>query len=339
MNIGIIGTGGISAAHAMGINSLDDSVARLHSCCDLNEQARQKFISKYPCKSYECIDQMLKDNELDSVIVCLPHGLHTEIGIKAMEAGKHVLVEKPMGPNVSDCRKLLDAAERTAKKLQVGHEYYLYPTIQKAREIIDTGELGKPLMLTGEISSYIYDKLGTWWMDPEKAKGGPGINMGVHMIDVASYILNKIPKAVRGEARELHSNAVKGIEDYLRIELNFGNSVYADFRIYSFLQKIDIIKPGINIFCEKGYLSVWSNKLSIQHSDGDLECILKGDPSKAYLVFAEQVKLFSEYIKGRRAPRSSGDFGMMTVACVEGAIKNKRDENWNLIKDITGAAK
>ena len=160
MNIGIIGTGAIGTAHAMGINCLDDDLVHLHACCDLNKETLQKFCGEYGGTAFNNIDKMLEDKELDAVIVCLPHGLHCEVGIKVLESGKHLLVEKPMAPTVEECQLLIDTAKRCDRKLQVGHEYYLYPAVREARKVLDSGEIGAPLMIKSEVYSYIYNLLG-----------------------------------------------------------------------------------------------------------------------------------------------------------------------------------
>jgi len=334
MNIGILGTGGIAAAHALGINSLEDTIARLYACCDIDQAKVEKFCQTYGGRPFSDLDLMLADPALDAVIVCLPHGLHARMGIKVMKAGKHVLVEKPMAPNVAECKKLIQGSKETGKKLQIGHEYFLYPTVQEAAKVIRSGELGKPLMVRAELSSYIYNKLGTWWMDFEQSKGGSAINMGVHLIDITSFILNKNPKRVRGFSRQLHPQAVKGIEDYFVMELDFGDGMFSDNHIYSFEKKIDVMRPAVTVFCEEGSLSVWSNELVIQKGSDALETRLKGDGSKAYLVFAEQIKLFKDFVEKGTTPRATGRFGMEAVACIEAAVNG--DNNWKTIKEICG---
>lgn len=336
MNIGIIGTGGIAAAHALGINSLDDAIARLYSCCDIDQSKLEAFCSEYGGKPFGTVEAMLDDKDLDAVVICLPHGLHAPIGIQAMQAGKHVLVEKPMASCVADCRELIRTSRETGKKLQVGHEYYLYPTVQKAAQILQSGEIGRPLMVKAECPSYIYNLLGTWWMDFEKAKGGPAINMGPHLVDIVGFILNKKPRRVRGFSRQLHSKAVKGIEDYFVMELDFGDGIFGDNRIYSFAEKVEAIKPAVTIFGEDGYLTVWSNELLVQHRGGTLESRLKADGSKACLVFAEQIRQFCCFVEQNIEPRTTGQFGLEAVACIEGAVRGDGG-SWQSINNLCTA--
>ena len=337
MNIGIIGTGSISAAHALGINSLDDKIARMHSCCDINKENLQKFSEEYGGKPYPSIDSMLDDKELDGVIICLPHGLHAEIGIKAMQAGKHVLLEKPMAPTMAECRRLLDCMNETGKILQIGHEYHLYPAIREARKIIDSGELGKPLAIQSSLSSYIYNKLGTWWMDPEKARGGPGINMGTHQVDIAAYLLRRMPLRVRGEAWNVHPQAVKGIEDRLRLELDFGDDFLAEFNIYSHLENGNKAYPASFTVCfEKGFCRFWSDRLTVHPNGQEAELRYQAERGKAYITFADQVELFVSYVQEQKRPLATAEYGAWLLACIETVTSKGHVPEWIDLSEYTG---
>ena len=319
MNIGIIGAGGIAAAHALGINHLPDEVFRLRASCDTDFAKAAAFCEKYGGEPVGRADELLADPEVDAVIVALPHGLHASVGIQALRAGKHVLVEKPMAPTVAECRELIAAAAETGRTLQVGHEFYLYPCIRKAREILQSGELGRPLLMRGELCSYIYNRLDTWWMDFEKARGGPAINMGVHQFDTASFLAGRPPRRARGEFRQLDSRAAPGIEDYFRMELDFGDGLTADCRLYSFLEKADFAKPNMTVLCERGWVSAWSNELLTQTGKEPVETRHRQDGSQAFMVFAEQMRQFHDFIVKGVRPRATGEFGLAAVACIEAA--------------------
>ncbi|MDD5705532.1 MAG: Gfo/Idh/MocA family oxidoreductase [Kiritimatiellae bacterium] len=327
MNIGIIGTGNIAQAHALGLTHMDRSRIRLHGCYDADRDKMDKFVAEYPCKAYPNMDAMLRDRDVDAVVVCLPHGLHAEAGIRCLEAGKHLLVEKPMAPTVAECDALIQAAAKAGKRLCVGHEYSCFETIRAARNVLESGELGRPLMVKSEVAAYIYGRVGTWWMNPAVARGGPGINLGVHQVDAIAYLLNAMPRAVRGRAGQLYPQAVKGIEDYLHLELDFGGIV-ADCRIYSFLKNLaTAIEPGILVMCERGYLRVWTQTLVVHAVDKDPETRVTTQPSQGYLAFMAQFEAFQDYVEKGVAPRATGEYGRAMVKCIE-TIVNWHTTDW-----------
>ncbi len=99
-------------------------------------------------KLYADYEGMLKEAKLDAVSITLPTYLHTDFSIKAMRAGVHVLCEKPMALNVKDCKRMIAAANKSGKMLQIGHCVRFWPEYAKAKEIVDSGKYGKVIAAT-----------------------------------------------------------------------------------------------------------------------------------------------------------------------------------------------
>ena len=115
VKVGIIGCGKIAQVRHIP-EYLDNPNAKLTGLYDLNLQRAKELAEKYDCKSYESVEEMLADPEIDAVSVCVANHVHSEITIAALKAGKHVLCEKPMATKLKDCQMMVDTAEQMSKK-------------------------------------------------------------------------------------------------------------------------------------------------------------------------------------------------------------------------------
>ncbi len=128
--------------------------------------------------AYETFEELLADDSVDVIDICLPPNLHADAAVKALEAGKHVLCEKPMALNPADCDRMMDAASAAGKMLMVAHVLPFFREYTAAREIIASGKYGN--LLGGHFRRVISDP--TWidnFYDPEGA-GGPLVDLHVH---------------------------------------------------------------------------------------------------------------------------------------------------------------
>ena len=111
VKVWIIGCGKIAQVRHIP-EYLDNPNAKLTGLYDLNLQRAKELAEKYDCKSYESVEEMLADPEIDAVSVCVANHVHAEITIAALKAGKHVLCEKPMATKLKDCQMMVDTAEK-----------------------------------------------------------------------------------------------------------------------------------------------------------------------------------------------------------------------------------
>ena len=141
LKVGIIGLGGIARQHCGAIETLEN--VKVVAVADLFEDKRKEFMDKYGIpKGYASHTELLKDDEVEAVAVVLGHQLHHRLTVDACNAGKHVLVEKPMAIGLQQCDEMIAAAEANDVKLMVGHTQHFYGSSLKAKEILDSGELG-----------------------------------------------------------------------------------------------------------------------------------------------------------------------------------------------------
>lgn len=194
LKVGIIGNGGIANAHMDGYLSLGDEV-EIVACCDINFDKAKAFSKKYNIPDcYDNCYDMLKNHQLDAVSVCTWNNAHAECSIAALNSGCNVICEKPMAMNAEEAIRMKEAAEKNKKLLMIGFVRRQGNDAAAAIDYINKGYIGDIYYAK---ASYLRrcGFPGGWFGDKELSGGGPLIDLGVHVIDLARYIMG-CPKPV-----------------------------------------------------------------------------------------------------------------------------------------------
>ncbi|QJC51449.1 Gfo/Idh/MocA family oxidoreductase [Paenibacillus albicereus] len=203
VRVGIIGCGGIAnGKHMPSLAKVSE--AEMVAFCDVEryraEEAKAKFGSG-EAAVYENYHDLLNDPSIAVVHVCTPNDSHAEITIAALEAGKHVMCEKPMAKTADDARRMLEAAKRTGKKLTIGYQNRFRGDTRFLKDACIQGELGE--VYFAKAHAIRRRAVPTWgvFLDEEKQGGGPLIDIGTHALDLALWMMdNYKPKVVLGRA-------------------------------------------------------------------------------------------------------------------------------------------
>lgn len=201
IGFGVIGLGmGYSharTAHGMGV---------LKAVADISEARGQKAKTELGTDWYADVAEMLKRDDIQAVFVAVPSGMHLDMGLKCIEAGKHVIIEKPLEITPERCNQLIDAAQRKGVKLAVNFQNRFSADVRKARKAVQEGALGRLLLGEARLKWYRSQDYysgggwrGTWKMDG----GGSLMNQSVHYIDLLQWICGKVA-AVRGQYKILN---------------------------------------------------------------------------------------------------------------------------------------
>lgn len=190
IKVAIIGVGSISNEHIKGY--LADSNVELYAFCDINEERLKMMGEKYGItRLYTDEAEMLKAlPELDAVSVCTWNSAHAPCTIMALNAGKHVLCEKPMAMNAKQAEEMLEAAKRNGKLLMIGFVRRFGRDCDIVSEMTKNDRLGEVYYAK---ASYLRRNghPGGWFGDKSRSGGGPLIDLGVHVIDLVRYLLDK----------------------------------------------------------------------------------------------------------------------------------------------------
>jgi len=201
IKVGIIGTGGIAGGKHMPALAKIEGVEMV-AFCDIIETKAQAAAAKYgtpDAKVYSDYTELLKDGDIEVIHVLTPNDSHAEISIAALDAGKHVMCEKPMAKKASDAKLMLEAAQRTGKKLTIGYQNRQTPEALYLKKVCDAGDLGE--IYYTKALAIRRRAVPTWgvFLDGDKQGGGSLIDIGTHSLDLSLWLMNNYkPKSVMG---------------------------------------------------------------------------------------------------------------------------------------------
>ena len=194
IRVGVVGLG-VGRAHARAYHASE--LADLVAICDLNETLLTKYKAMYPqASTYRDYEEMFAEGGLDAVSVALPNNLHAPVTIAALRAGLDVLCEKPMATNAAQAEDMLRAAREAGRKLMIHFNYRFSPQSQFAKRYVDEGHLGQVYYAqTRWLRVRGIPKMGGWFGVKRSSGGGPLIDLGVHRLDLAMWLMG-YPRAV-----------------------------------------------------------------------------------------------------------------------------------------------
>mgnify|MGYP000824075328 FL=1 len=192
VRIGIIGCGGIATSkHLPALHKLSN--IEMVAFCDLIRSRAESAAKNYgtpDAKVYENYKELLEDKTIDVVHVLTPNRSHSFISVDAMEAGKHVMCEKPMAINAEEAKKMVDAAKRTGKKLTIGYQNRQRNDSLFAKAEVEAGTLGE--IYYARATALRRRAVPTWgvFLNEYEQGGGPLIDIGTHALDLTLWCMN-----------------------------------------------------------------------------------------------------------------------------------------------------
>ncbi|ENK0389816.1 Gfo/Idh/MocA family oxidoreductase [Listeria monocytogenes] len=203
LKVGIIGCGGIANGKHMS-SLLKAEKAEMVAFCDIvleKAEAAAKEFGSENASVYTSYIELLQDKSIDVIHVCTPNISHAEISIAAMEAGKHVMCEKPMAKTTEEAKSMIEAANRTGKKLTIGYQNRFRKDSDYLHQVCENGELGD--IYYAKAKAIRRRAVPTWgvFLDEEAQGGGPLIDIGTHALDLTLWMMdNYKPKYVVGNS-------------------------------------------------------------------------------------------------------------------------------------------
>lgn len=251
VRIGIVGCGMIAAFHAHAINSLENTT--LIGACSRSDASAEKFCTEQGIRKFDSYAELLACPDIDAVSLCTPSGDHCAQILQALDAGKHVVVEKPMCITLEECDRVIRRAEETGLTVCVISQHRFSDGIGEIKRAIDAGELGKihcvQLTMHYFRPQKYYDSAawrGTWALDG----GGVLMNQGIHGVDMLCYLLGPA-KSVTGYIETSGRNIE--VEDTACAALRFESGVVGT------IDASTCCEPGfpqrIVITCENGRIA------------------------------------------------------------------------------------
>jgi len=263
---GIVGCGRIAQRHAEHINNF----GKLTAVCDIVSEKANDLADMYNAKSYNDIDEMLKsEKDIEVISICSPNGLHAEHSIKSLNAGYHVLCEKPLALNVEDCGKMISAAESANKRLFVIKQNRYNPPVAAVKKAIDEGKLGK--IYSVQLSCFWNrndDYYFNSWKGTKELDGGTLYTQFSHFIDLLYWMIGDV-KQVKAFSKNFSHKGVIEFEDTGVVIVEFANEAIGtiNYTVNSYKKNME---GSLTIFAEKGTVKIggqYLNELEYQNID------------------------------------------------------------------------
>jgi predicted dehydrogenase len=254
LKLGIIGMGRVAMAHADATKALKEQV-KLVAIAELRAERAKEMAEVLGVKKvYSDYRELLKNPEIEAVIICLPNYLHHPICMEAARAGKHILVEKPMCMNLAEADEMISEANKHAITLMVGQSRRFSLAMQEIVNRID--EIGKPFRIDIAFLVHFHQPPTDWWKSSEKAGGLVSLLQGSHSVDTLLWLLKKVPSSVVAVSQSVPSSVVavsqsqnslwEG-EDEADIILNFNTgelaSIHLSLNVSPYLHELLISGP------------------------------------------------------------------------------------------------
>lgn len=194
IRVGLIGCGGITRAHARGYQQLTDQLQVVATCDQNRALAEERAAQLGAERVYTDFEQMLREAPIDAVDICLPHDLHAPVSIAASQAGKHVLVEKPIATTLEDADRMIRAARDADRVLMVALNQRYDPAHQRIHQMIAAGQLGELLCIRIDHHQNLKLPEGHWIRSREKLGGGVLIGSGIHRVDLFRWFGGEVER-------------------------------------------------------------------------------------------------------------------------------------------------
>jgi len=265
--IGYAVTGlGVGRSHAKA--ALNSKNGKLIAVCDLLPEKLERAKADYgDILTYTDFDEMLKNPDIEIVSICLPSGMHAEFAVRALEAGKNVLVEKPVDITVEAAQKIEDARIRTGLKAGVIHQNRFNACMKPMKEAIDSGRMGKIFLGTFAVKWYrtqsYYDNggwRGTWGMDG----GGSLMNQAIHTVDLMQWLMGDVESVT--SQMGIYNHEIE-TEDMTASLVKFKNGAAATF--VSTTCAYPGLSTDIQVYGTKGSIEVDGDKLKLWRIEGE----------------------------------------------------------------------
>lgn len=250
IGIGIIGAGHFGAVHARAMAEVDG--VQLVASCREDRAAAGQFVGEHGGSAYSDWRQLLADPAVGAVVIATPHHLHEEIAIGAAEAGKHILLEKPMAPTTRACDAINDAVAKAGVRLMVGHVMHFALPCIKAKEILDSGVIGKPVLGSSWMIKLWMESNRREWHKDTASGGGMLMTAGIHALDRLVWLMGHDVVGVNALAGTFFHE--QEADDVALIGLRFGNGGIG--QVQSVGYRDGAVGFAMDLVCETGTLRI-----------------------------------------------------------------------------------
>ncbi len=322
MKIAFAGTGYINKVHARAAQTAGLELAAVvnHKKDSMLEFGKQFGISR----QYETVEMLLKDGNVDALVVSTPNYLHAPQTIAALNAGVHVMVEKPMAMNADEAEQMCEAADKSGATLMVAHCWRFDPDVLWLKE--QSKKLGKIIRTKG-IGVHSHWGPSGWFTQKEFAGGGAMADMGIHALDTARFLLGD-PKPVSVYAKIGTHYKDFDVDDTGVIIVEWDNGATSYIESGWWQPHADGPEAATQLYGTEGFGELFPTHLELPNrAEEKIDVVNSGFeyPRKEHCpqsLYDDQLKYFVECIEKKQTPVPGGLEGLMNMKIVDAAYES-----------------
>ena len=311
----VIALGRISMGHFMPGVKLSQTgkiVALVSGHRDKAEkQAAIYGISPNAIYSYENMDAIRDNKEIDAVYVALPNSMHAEYTIRSAKAGKHVLCEKPMASSVADAKAMIDACKAANRKLMIAYRCQFDPEHLKAIETIRTGQIGQVQAIE---SAFGFNIGPDWRLDRKLAGGGPLMDVGIYCLNASRYLTGEEPDDIKANSSVIdHDGRFSSVEENVSWTMKFPSGIVAacNTTYGASMNGYFRVHGGKGVIDMENAFSYDGMRLTAQI--GRDQKIDEVSPIREPMEFTRQADHFADCIWNDKTPKTPGEEGLRDI--------------------------
>ena len=316
----LVGAGGIAQSYAQAFENHPD--AKLVAVADVRAESAQAMAERFACPWVPGHAELLASGpNVDAAIVCTPPNTHEEITTALLQAGAHVLCEKPFALTPASARRMACAAEDAGRLLTMGSKFRYVEDVIKAKSIVASGILGEIVLFENAFTARV-DMANRWNSKPDVSGGGVLIDNGTHSVDIMRYFLGPLADVQCVEGKRVQGLAV---EDTVRVFVRSAAGVMGSVDLsWSLNKELDWY---VNIYGSNGTVSVgWKESRYRQASSRDWVVFGKGYDK--FQAFRAQLGNFARAIRGRDQLLITAEDAIASVDVIEAAYESLRAPAW-----------
>jgi predicted dehydrogenase len=341
VKIGVIGCGTIGSVHTNAYAKVEN--AEVVALCDiLPDRLAEKAKLHNVAKTYTDYNQLLADPEIEAVSVCVPNNMHAPIAIAALNAGKHVMLEKPITLNQNLARDIIAARDASGKQLQMGMVWRQKPSARLVKEVIENGRLGEIYQIRVKlIRRRGIPGLGGWFTTKACSGGGGLIDIAVHFLDLVMWASNNWdPTRVSAKVYSKFGSPIKDyhyvsmwagppkmdgtfdVDDYAAGFIRFGKKLTLSFEVAWACNAED--ESYVELLGDKGGVTCGSNtgktifRTEVDNRIADVE--VRYDNSGD--GFVKELTKFANAVQGKGEVPATGEQGLVAMRLLDAIYRS-----------------
>jgi len=333
VRIGLVGVSGHGATILNAIRAAKS--LELASVFDSKTDESTRVSRELGIKQAKDYEDLLSDGSVQAVALVTPNHLHAEQVEKAVQAGKHVFVEKPMGRTVAEASQMIARTRKAGLVLMVGHNTRRRSVFRRARQVVENQRLGRIVGVEMNVSrpAGLFDDVPAWKADPKLTPLLPMTQLGIHFVDTIHYLLDTTTASVSCIASHVAMRG--GALDTSAAVLQMASGIPVTLSCYYVTPDV----YEVRIYGTKGILQCWNSRIRFELLQNNLlEPVLDEDfASEGAASFVEEMNEFGECVLTGKKPETGGKEGIIALAVIEAMVESLKTRTLVNVGNILGS--